>query len=112
MSFAIFVEHCECAQRVEADWQSSSTLYMAVNKLPHVLKEKWWYYVDDKDDDWPDLVMSKPWLSRMALVHEGFSAFKEKRIREDRRSTKRDKELSETSNFNASSNVRNKANAY
>ena len=31
------------------DLQSSSTLYMAVDKLPQVLKEKWWFYVDDKD---------------------------------------------------------------
>ena len=39
------------------DLQSSSTLYMAVDKLPQVLKEKWWFYVDDKDEDWPDLIM-------------------------------------------------------
>ena len=31
--------------------------YMAVGKLPQVLKEKWWFYVDDKDEDWPDLIM-------------------------------------------------------
>ena len=30
--------------------QSSSTLYMAVDKLPQVLKEMW-FYVDDKDED-------------------------------------------------------------
>ena len=38
------------------DLQSSSTLYMAVDKLPQFLKEKWWFYVDDKDEDWPDLI--------------------------------------------------------
>ena len=32
------------------DLQSSSTQYMAVEKLPQVLKEKWWFYVDDKDE--------------------------------------------------------------
>ena len=58
------------------DLRSSSTLYMAVDKLPQVLKEKWWFYVDDKDEDWPDLIMFEKWLSRMAFVHEGFSAFK------------------------------------
>ena len=99
-------ELCECAQRIEADWQSSSTLYMAVNKLPHVLKEKWWFYVDDKDDDWLDLVMTKTWISRMAFKHEGFSNFKGERWQEDRRSTNREKQLSKTSNFNASSIVK------
>ena len=38
------------------DLPSSSTLYMAVDKLPQVLKEKWWFYVDDKDEVWPDLI--------------------------------------------------------
>ena len=37
--------------------QSSSTLYVAVDKKPQVLKEKWWFYVDNKDEDWTDLIM-------------------------------------------------------
>ena len=78
---------------------------MAVDKLPQVLKEKWWFYVDDKDEDWPDLIMFEKWLSRMAFVHDGFSAFKGERKDEDQRSTNRDKRLSKTSNFSASSNV-------
>ena len=41
------------------DLQSSSTLYMVVDKLPQVLKAKWWFYIDDKDEDWPDLIMFK-----------------------------------------------------
>ena len=86
------------------DLQSSSTLYMAVDKLPQVLKEKWWFYVDDKDEDWPDLIMFEKWLSRMAFVHEGFSAFKEER-KEDRRNANREKQFSKTSNFSASSNL-------
>ena len=72
------------------DLQSSSTLYVAVDKLPQVLKEKWWFYVDDKDEDWPDLIMFEKWLSVIAFVHEGFSAFKGERREEDRRSTNRD----------------------
>ena len=79
---------------------------MAVDKLPQVLKEKWWFYVDDKDEDRPDLIMFEKWLSRIAFVHEGFSAFKEERGEKDRRSTKRDKRFSTTSNFSASSNVK------
>ena len=59
------------------DLQSSSTLYMAVDKLPQVLKEKWWFYVDDKDEDWHDLLMFEKWLSRIAFVHEAFSALRE-----------------------------------
>ena len=88
------------------DLQPSSTLYMAVDKLPQVLKEKWWFYVDDKDEDSPDLIMFEKWLSRIAFVHEGFSAFKGKRREEDRTSTNRDKWFSKTSNFSASSNVK------
>ena len=58
------------------DLQSSSTLYMAVDKLSQTLKDKWRFYVDDKVEDWPDLIMFERWLSRVAFVHEGFSAFK------------------------------------
>ena len=58
------------------DLQSSSTLYIAVDNLPQIVKEKWWFYADDKDKDWPDLIMFEKWLSRMAFVHGGFSVFK------------------------------------
>ena len=68
--------------------------------------EKWWFFVDDKDEDWPDLIMFKKWLSRIAFVHEEFSAFKGERKEEDRRSTNRDKRFSKASNFSASSNVK------
>ena len=85
--------------------QSSSTLYMAVDKLPQVLKEKSWFYVDDKDEDWPDLVMFEKWLSRIAILHEGFSALKGEWGEEDQRVTNRDKHISKTLNFSANSNV-------
>ena len=49
--------------------QSSSTLYMTVDKQPQVLKEMWWFYDDDKDEDWPDLSMSEKKLSKIAFVH-------------------------------------------
>ena len=88
------------------DLQPSSTLYMAVDKLPHVLKENCWFYADDKDEDWPDLIMFERWLFRIAFVNEGFRAFKGERREEDRRSTNRDKRFSKTSNFSASSNVK------
>ena len=88
------------------DLQSSSTLYMAVDKLPQVLKEKRWFYVVNKDKDWPDKIMFEKWLFRIAFLHEGFSAFKGERREEDRRSTDRDKRFSKTSNFSGSSNVK------
>ena len=81
------------------DLQSSSTLYMAVDNLPQVLKEKWWFYVDDKNED---LILFEKWLSRIAFVHEGFSAFKGERREDDRNGTNRDKRFSKTSNFSAS----------
>ena len=87
------------------DLQSSLTLYMAVDKLPQVLKEKWWFYVDDKDEDWPDLTMFEKWLSRMAFVHEGFSSFKGEQKEEDRRNTNKEIRFLKTSNFSASSNL-------
>ena len=87
------------------DLQSSSTLYMAVDKLQQVRREKWWFYVDDKDEVWPDLIMFEKWLSRMAFVHEGSSAFKGERKEEDRRNTNRERRFSKTWNFSASSNL-------
>ena len=45
------------------DLQSSLTLYMAVDELPQILKEKWWFYVDDKDKDWADLITFEKLLS-------------------------------------------------
>ena len=88
------------------DLQSSSTLYMEVDKLPQVPKEKWLFYVDDKDEDWPDLILFEKWLSKIAFMHEGFSASKREQKEEDRRSTNIDKRFSKKSNFSASSNVK------
>ena len=88
------------------DLQSSSTVYMEVDEIFQVLKEKWWSYFDNKNEDWPDLIMIEQWLSRIAFVHEGFSAFKGEQKEEDRRSTNRDKRFSKTSNFSASSNAK------
>ena len=90
------------------DLQSPSRLYNAVDNLPKVLKEKWWFYVDNKDKDWPDLIMFEKWLSRMAFMHEGFSAFKGGQREEEQRNTNRDKRYSKASNFNASWNVKKK----
>ena len=79
---------------------------MAVYKLPQVLKEKWWFYVDDKNEDWPDLIIFEKWLSRVPFVHEGSSAFKGEPREEDTKGRNRDKRFSKTSNFSASSSVK------
>ena len=80
-----------------ADPQSSSTLYMAVEKLPQVLKEKWWFYVDDKDEEWPVLIMFEKWLSRITFVQF---------FKGDQRGTNRDKQFTKTANFSASSKLK------
>ena len=62
ISFSVIVSNFVNVLKVYkqiGDLQSSSTLYMAVDKLPQVLKEKWWFYVDHKDEDWPDRIMFK-----------------------------------------------------
>ena len=74
---------------------------MAVDKLPHILKENYWFYVDDRDENWPDLIMFEKWLPRMALVHWGFSAFKGERKEEGSRNTKGANRFSETLSFSA-----------
>ena len=82
ISFSVIVSHFVNVLKEYkqiGDLQSSSTLYMAVDKLPQVLKGKWWFCVDHKDEYWPDLVVFEKWLSRIAFVHEGFSAFKGER---------------------------------
>ena len=79
---------------------------MAVDKLTQVLKEKWWFYVYVKDEDWSDLIMFEKWLSRIAFEHEVCSAFKGEWREENRRNTNRDKQFSRTSTFSASSNVK------
>ena len=59
--------------KYEGDLQSSTTLQIAIEKLPHNLKEKWWFYVDGTNEDRPDLRLLEKWLSRMFFVYEGIS---------------------------------------
>ena len=56
-------------------------MYVAVVKLQQVFKRKMWFYVDDKDEDWPDLIMSEKWLSREIFANEMFSAFEGERMK-------------------------------
>ena len=54
----------------EGDLRSSSTLQVAIEKLPPNLKEKWFFFVDECQEDRPDLTLLEKWLARMAFVHE------------------------------------------
>ena len=84
------------------DFSSSSTLHKAIEKLPSILREKWWFYVHDKFEDWSDLVLFERWLARIAFVHEGFlTSYRADRQRNDQGNSRRDKRFSECSNFTA-----------
>ena len=72
------------------DLRSSLTLQVAIKKLPLHLKEKWFFFVDECQEDRPDLTFLEKWLARMAFVHEGMPSTKSER-KEDNR-PKADKE--------------------
>ena len=62
---------------------------MEVHKLTQSLKEKWWFYINDKDEGWPDSIMfEKGYLGWRSCMK--FLAFKGERKEEDRRETNRD----------------------
>ena len=45
--------------------------------MPPNLKEKWWFCLDDCQEDRTDLILLEKWLGRMTFVREEFSTFKE-----------------------------------
>ena len=45
----------------EGDLRSSSTLQVAIEKLPPNLKEKWFFFVDECQKDRPDLTLLEKW---------------------------------------------------
>ena len=77
---------------------------MAVDKLPHNLKEKWWFHVDNKDEDWPDLVMFEKWLARMTFLLASFSIYEEEQKVDDQKTGGEDQEFPKGLNFTANSN--------
>ena len=54
------------------DLPSISMLYMAVDMMPQNLKEKWWFYAEDKDNDWPNLIIFVNCLPKLAFVQDDF----------------------------------------
>ena len=89
----------------EGDLQSSSTLQVAIEKLPTNLKEKWFFFVDECQEDRPDLTLLEKWLARMAFVHEGMPSTKSERKEDDRPNANKEKRFSKSSNVTASSNA-------
>ena len=89
----------------EDDLQSSSTLQVAIEKLPPNLKEKWFLFVDECQKDRPDITLLEKWLARMAFVHEGMPSTKSERKEDDRPNANKEKRFSKSSNVTASSNV-------
>ena len=55
----------------EGDLRSSSTRQMAIEKLSPNLKEMWFFFVDECQEDRPGLTLLEKWLARITFVHEG-----------------------------------------
>ena len=89
----------------EGDLRSSSTLQVAIEKLPPNLKEKWFFFVDECQEDRPDLTPLEKWLARMAFVHEGMPSTKSERKEDDRPNANKEKRFKKSSNISASSNA-------
>ena len=54
--------------KYEGDLRFSSSLQIAAGKFPPNLKEKWWFYVDETNEDRPDLYLLEKWLSRISFA--------------------------------------------
>ena len=89
----------------EGDLRSSSTLQVAIEKLPPNLKEKWFFFGDECNEDRPDLTLLEKWLARMAFVHQGMPSNKSERKEDDRPNANKEKRLLKSSNNSASSNA-------
>ena len=89
----------------KGDLRSSSTLQVAIEKLPPNLKEKWFFFVDECQEDRTDLTLLEKWLARMAFVHEGMPSTKSERKEDDRPNANKEKQFSKSSNISASPNA-------
>ena len=89
----------------EGDLRSSSTLQVAIEKLPPNLKEKCFFFIDECQKDRPDLTLLEKWLAQMAFVHEGMPSTKSEREEDDRPDANKEKRFSKSSNISASSNA-------
>ena len=74
-------------------------------KLLPNLKEKRFFFVDECQEDRPDLTLLEKWLARMAFVHEGMPSTKSERKEDERPNANKEKRFSKSSNISASSNA-------
>ena len=81
---------------------------MAVDKLPQFLKEMWLFCVNDKDEDWPNMIMYEKWLSKMAFVREGVQFSRESEKKKTEEAQIETTRFSKTSNFSANAIVENR----
>ena len=89
----------------EGDLRSSSTLQVAIEKLPPNLREKRFFFVDESQEDRPDLTLLEKGFARMAFVHEGMPSSKSERKEDDRPKTDKEKRFFKSSDVIASSNA-------
>ena len=89
----------------EGELRSSSTLQVALEKLPQNLKEKWFFFDDERQEERPDLTLLDKSLAQMAFLHEGMQSTKSERKEDDRPKANKKKRLSKSSNVSASSNA-------
>ena len=87
----------------EGNLRSSSTPQVAIEKLPPNLKKKWFFFVDECQEDRPDLTLLEKWLARMAFVHEGMPSTKSIRKEDDQPNANKEKGFSKSSNISVSS---------
>ena len=87
----------------EGDLRSSSTLQVANEKLPPNLTEKWLFFVDECQENRPDLNLLEKRLARMVFVHEGIPSTKSEQKEDDRPIADKEKRFVELSNVSASS---------
>ena len=87
----------------EGDLRSSSTLQVAIEKLPPNFKEKWFIFVDECQEDRPDLTLLEKWSARKAFVHEGMPSTKSERKEDERPKANKEKRCLKSSIVSASS---------
>ena len=89
----------------EGDLRSSSTFQVAIEKLHPNLKQKWFFFVDECQEDRPDLNLLEKWLAQMAVVHGGMPSNKSERKEDDRPNANKEKQFLKSSNISSSSNA-------
>ena len=65
-----------------------------------------WFYVDETNEDRPDLCLLEKWLSRMSFVYEGMSLLPGERKEDHRQNANKTNQFSKSSNFSTSSNAK------